>query len=162
MKMTRNMESLAYFGFAMWLTALSCGTTNQTTGDAKPPATPTQSASQDLAGSGWNAVELSGTAVTTGSMLPDRQPHLVFGTDGRVSGADGCNRLTGPYSVKGDAITFGEMAGTRMACFGTEEIEQRFLAALKGTAHWLMTNGRLEFYDATGKPLAVFEPRKAE
>lgn len=86
-------------------------------------------------------------------------PHLVFGTDGRVSGADGCNRLTGPFTEKGDAITFGNLAVTSMACVKTDEIERRFQSVLKGTGHWRIEDGRLKFYGATGKPLAVFERR---
>lgn len=115
---------------------------------------------QSLEGTAWNAVELSGTAVTkTGSADP--QPHLVFGAEGRVSGSDGCNRLTGPYTVKANGIRFGQLAGTLMACPKTEELAKRFRAALQGTSHWSIVKGRLELYGATGKPLAVFEPRPA-
>jgi copper homeostasis protein (lipoprotein) len=92
---------------------------------------------------------------------PENEPHLVFGTDGRVSGADGCNRLTGPFTEKGDAITFGTLAVTSMACANTDEIERRFQSALKGTGHWRIEDGRLKFYGATGKPLAVFARREA-
>jgi heat shock protein HslJ len=114
---------------------------------------------QSLEGTAWNAVEVYGTAVTALSAAADRQPHLVFGLDGRVAGADGCNQLSGSYTVKGEAISFGEMRGTLMACPKTEELTQRFRAALKGTGHWRIIDGRLQFYGATGKPLAVFEPR---
>ncbi len=48
-----------------------------------------------------------------------------------------------------------------MACQKTEEITRRFRAALSGTSHWRIAEGRLEFFDATGKPLAVFERREA-
>jgi heat shock protein HslJ len=116
---------------------------------------------QSLPGTEWNAVEISGTPVTE-STTAANQPHLVFGTDGRVSGADGCNRLTGPYTVKDDAITFGQLAGTQMACANTEQLGKRFRAALRGTGRWRIEKGRLQFYDATGKPLAVFVPRPAE
>jgi Asp-tRNA(Asn)/Glu-tRNA(Gln) amidotransferase A subunit family amidase/heat shock protein HslJ len=111
-----------------------------------------------LVGTAWNAVELSGTALPQQS-APERAPHLVFAADGKLSGADGCNRLSGSYTVKSDAITFGPIASTRMACPGAEEIARRFLAALRGTGHWRLTEGRMEFYGATGKPLAVFERR---
>ena len=48
-----------------------------------------------------------------------------------------------------------------MACPKTDEIAERFRDALKGTSHWRIVNERLEFYGATGKPLAVFERRPA-
>jgi heat shock protein HslJ len=104
----------------------------------------------------WTVVELYGTRVAFDAPASDRQPHLVFDATGRVAGADGCNRLTGPYTVKANGITFGTLAATQMACPKTDEIVQRFHAALKGTSHWSIINGRLEFYGATGKPLAVF------
>jgi len=117
-------------------------------------------AGDGLAGTAWRAVELAGTAVAA-QPAPQREPHLVFGADGRVSGADGCNRLTGPYAVTGEAVTFGNLAGTMMACPGTDEIAQRFRSALKGTSHWRIEDGRLKFYGAAGQPLAVFERREA-
>jgi heat shock protein HslJ len=113
---------------------------------------------QSIQGTAWNAVELYGTTVT-GQSNADRQPHLVFSSDGRMSGADGCNRLTGPYTLKENGITFGQTAGTQMACPGTEDMATRFRAALMGTSHWSIVKGRLQFYGATGKPLAIFEPR---
>jgi heat shock protein HslJ len=114
---------------------------------------------QSIQGTSWNVVELAGTAVSPQPADAEPRPHLVFGADGRVSGSDGCNRLTGPYTVKANAITFGQIAGTQMACPKADEIAGRFRAALKGTSHWSVVKGRLEFYGATGTPLAVFEPR---
>jgi heat shock protein HslJ len=150
--------ALARVVVAVLLTALSLGATS-------PAATAvlfSQSESIDLEGTAWNAVELYGTAVPADLAPADRRPHLVFGAGGRLSGADGCNRLTGPYTVKGNGITFGAIAGTRMACPKTDELANRFNAALKGTSHWSIVKDRLEFYGATGKPLAVFEKRPAE
>jgi hypothetical protein len=43
---------------------------------------------QSIQGTAWNAVELYGKTVTPRSGAGDR-PHLVFGADGRMSGADG-------------------------------------------------------------------------
>ena len=120
---------------------------------------PVQAAPSDLAGTAWTAVELVGTPVTTLGLAPDREPHLVFGMQGRLSGADGCNRLIGPYEVKGNGLVFGVIAGTQMACPRTDELARRFRAALKGTSHWSIVDGRLAFYGATGKPLLVFVRR---
>jgi putative lipoprotein len=133
---------------------------SQTPSGSQPPALPDGGAGS-LQGTAWNAVELYGTPVTEQSAASARRPHLVFGADGRVSGADGCNRLTGPYTVKANGITFGLIASTQMACPDTAELADRFRAALKGTSHWRIVRGRLEFYGATGKPLAVFERRPA-
>ena len=79
----------------------------------------------------------------------------MFGAAGRLTESHGCNRLTGSYAVKGEGISFGEIASTQMACPDSEDISRRFRDALKGTSHWRIADGRLEFYGATGKPLAV-------
>ena len=105
-------------------------------------------------------MELAGTPVPAESGAADSEPHLVFGAAGRVSGADGCNRLAGSYTVKANGITFGQLAGTQMFCAKTAETASRFQAALTGTSRWSIVAGRLEFYGATGKPLAVFERRE--
>jgi putative lipoprotein len=108
-----------------------------------------------LEGTYWKALALAGTVV---SALPSgREVHLVLQSGGRLSGSDGCNRIMGVYTLKGDAITFGQLAGTQMACADSADVEQRFRAALKGTSHWRIVGSRLELVGATGKPLAVFE-----
>jgi heat shock protein HslJ len=117
---------------------------------------------QSIQGTAWNAVELYGIAVPAQSSSGDRQPYLVFGADGRVSAADGCNQLTGPYTATATDITFGQIVETQIACPHTEEMAKRFRAALTGASHWRIVMGRLEFYGAaTGKPLAIFEQRPA-
>jgi heat shock protein HslJ len=70
-------------------------TLEQATGGGHPPAP--QGAPDGLEGTSWNAIELEGTAVAVDAA--DRRPHLVFGAGGRLSGADGCNRLTGTYAT---------------------------------------------------------------
>jgi heat shock protein HslJ len=103
----------------------------------------------------WKAVELAGAPVP--AQPTNREAHLVFQPTGRLSGSDGCNRITGAYILKGEGITFGKVAGTQMACPDTADVERRFQSALKGTSHWRITGNRLELFGATGKPLAVFE-----
>ena len=107
-----------------------------------------------LEGTYWKAVELAGTPVS--SQDPKREAHLLFQAAGRVSGSDGCNRMTGSYELKGDAITFGQMAGTQMACLNTAEIERPFREALKGATRLMVVGDRLELADATGKRVAAF------
>ena len=138
---------LSYIGFTVWLATLPLG-------GAQAPA-----ALQTSLEGEWNAIELAGMAVAPNVAPPDRQPYLVFTADGRVAGADGCNRVTGPYTVKDNGLTFGQIAGTMMACLKTDDISKRFRAALKGTSHYSIVNDRLELYGATGKPLAVFVRR---
>jgi heat shock protein HslJ/quercetin dioxygenase-like cupin family protein len=112
-----------------------------------------------LVGTPWAAVELAGVAVPGEPAA--RQPTIEFVANGRVAGRDGCNRFSGPYTRAGERLTFGELALTRMACPGTEEITRRFAGAMKGTSRFRISGGRLELYGATGRPLAIFASREA-
>ncbi|KVU46800.1 hypothetical protein WK68_34855 [Burkholderia ubonensis] len=49
----------------------------------------------------------------------------------RASGFSGCNRYMGTYDVKNGVLSFGPLAGTRMACAGTGgQLERAYLDAL--------------------------------
>jgi XRE family transcriptional regulator, regulator of sulfur utilization len=113
--------------------------------------------SPSLVGPTWVAVELAGTPVPADP--PARQPAIQFVAEGRVAGTDGCNRVSAPYTLNGERITFGPMIATRMACPGDDDIQRRFAGAIAGTSGWRIADGRLAFYGATGKPLAIFAVR---
>ncbi len=115
--------------------------------------------SPSLVGPIWVAVELAGMPVPADP--PARQPAIQFSADGRAAGTDGCNRVSASYTQNGERITFGPMIATRMACPGSDEVARRFAAAFQGTSGWRIAGGRLEFYGATGKPLAIFAVRAA-
>jgi heat shock protein HslJ len=68
-----------------------------------------------LAGTSWKLVSYG----STDAQIPAANgidTQMDFGTDGNVSGSMGCNRFSGPYSQKGDSITFSAIAATEMAC----------------------------------------------
>jgi heat shock protein HslJ len=69
---------------------------------------------------------------------------------------DGCNQMSGSYELKGEAVTFGQMVGTQMACIDTGEIERGFRDALKSATRLTIAGDRLELFDVTGKRVAVF------
>ena len=141
---------------AVLSSALSCAERAATGGQpGQGSRVASSSANAALEGTYWRAIELAG--LTVPAQDANREPHLMLEA-GRASGSDGCNRVAGPYNLQGEALTFGAMAGTRMACTGTAEIERRFQEALQGTSRWRIASNRLELY-GTGKPLAVFERR---
>ncbi|MDN3557412.1 META domain-containing protein [Halomonas maura] len=114
--------------------------------------------SETLEDTYWKLVQLGDTPVTVPA--EGREPHLVLhGEDNRVAGATGCNRLAGAYLLRGDALRFGTLAGTRMACAKGAPLESRFLAALEATAGYRVLADQLEFYDARGRLLARFVVR---
>lgn len=76
-------------------------------------AAPAPSAS--LSGTSWKLVSYGpASAQTPAAAGVDTK--LTFGADGNLSGNLGCNSLGGPYTVKGDQITFGALVSTLMAC----------------------------------------------
>jgi copper homeostasis protein (lipoprotein) len=108
-----------------------------------------------LEGTRWSATQLGGKAVAAAGT--PRGASLVFESGGRVSGSDGCNRVAGSYEVTDNAVKFGRLAGTRMACQDTGDVESAFNTALTNAATWRTTGDRLEFFDSSGRRLARFE-----
>ena len=103
----------------------------------------------------WKATELVGKPVPPASR--NREAHLVFEQDGRMAGADGCNRITGTYERTAEAIKFGPLVSTRMACVDTGEIERAFREALQKTGRWKIVGNELELSDIGGSRLARFD-----
>lgn len=57
------------------------------------------------------------------------QPHLVISADGRVTGNDGCNALTGGWTPGDDGIRFDGVASTAKACPGIDTTLGRLASA---------------------------------
>jgi heat shock protein HslJ len=64
----------------------------------------------------------------------------VFSADGTLSGSSGCNQYNATYTLQGDQITLGPVAGTQMACATGMDTEQSYLQAL-GTAQQMSITG---------------------
>ncbi len=115
---------------------------------------------RSLEGTYWKATELAGKA--TPAQDAKREAHLVFQTGGRVSASDGCNRITGTYELKGTALTFGQMAGTQMACIDSAaEIERAFRGALKSTMRLAIAGDRLDLFDAAGNRVRIVHRKRS-
>lgn len=121
------------------------------TGGAPRPAAP----GAQLEGIYWKLTHLGESPVP--AFDARREPHLVLAKDQqRVSGAGGCNRITGSYALEGDELTFGKMAATMMACADGMDVEQVFLKALGQVARFRVEGGTLVLLDAQGAALAKF------
>ena len=119
--------------------------------DQTPP--PAAVGTRLLEGTYWRATELAGKPTSTQD--PKRDAYLQMQA-GRVSGSDGCNRLTGSYQLNGDRVTFGQMAGTQMACVNSSGKEGPFRDALKNASRVTVAGDRLDLFDAAGTRLATF------
>jgi heat shock protein HslJ len=112
--------------------------------------------SPELTGTRWLLTRLGTRTMIT--VPGDRAPHLLFnGSDRRVAGSGGCNRLMGPYMVDGTMMRLGPIAGTMMACQQPiMEQEQAFLKALEATESYRIVNGQLELRGTDRQLLARF------
>lgn len=100
----------------------------------------------------WLAEDING-----GGVIDRLQTTLSLGANGKVTGMGGCNRYMGKAILKGDAITFGPMAGTRMAC--TPAImnqETKFHAALETVRSWSIAQGQLFLRNGSGNVVLRF------
>ncbi|MBF4568869.1 META domain-containing protein [Plantibacter sp. VKM Ac-2880] len=57
---------------------------------------------------------------TWGDGTSAADPHLIFSDDGRVTGSDGCNSLSGSWRAEDDSVEVSDVAGTLMACPGVD------------------------------------------
>ena len=114
---------------------------------ASSPATP---AAASIVGPVWVAEDIAGGAA--GGEAPIT---LQLGTDGRVNGRGGCNGYGGAYTLTGDALSFGPMMSTKMACApALMDREQRYFTALAQTAHYAVADdGALLLTTADGKTI---------
>lgn len=77
---------------------------------------------------------------------------------GQVSGSSGCNTYAGTYESSGDALTFGPLATTRMACPPpASDVETAYLAALSMTTSYAIRDAVLSLADGQGAELLRFE-----
>jgi copper homeostasis protein (lipoprotein) len=114
--------------------------------DPRPPA---------LTGTYWRLVHIAGAP--PGGPAGRQEPHLLL-LDGegppRFSATAGCNWLAGAWSRTGDALSFGPVRSTMMACPPTlAERERALSAGLADTAIWTISGRTLVLEDLRGAPL---------
>ncbi|MGX7666481.1 META domain-containing protein [Flavobacterium pedocola] len=108
-------------------------------------STGTSTTNNGLTAAAWRLVKFDGKVIDSTTFT--RTPEVRFWVGSKVTGNDGCNLITGTYSVQGDKILFGNMAGTKMACVNTNyENYNRFL---NRTDKFKVDNNKLYFYEGT-------------
>jgi len=92
-----------------------------------------------LAGTAWTLSTIDGAAPLTDTTIT-----LEFSADGRVAGSDGCNRYSGPYSLRG-GLRFGENFMSTLRACPPEVMRQAsaYLAALTGATGYRLADDEL-------------------
>jgi heat shock protein HslJ len=80
----------------------------------------------------------------------------VFQAEGRIAGADGCNTVAGGYQLKAEAVTFGQLAGTQMACLNNADTQRAYRDALRSAVRLVISGNRMELFHVSGRRLAAF------
>ena len=115
-----------------------------------------QRASADLTNTYWRLDRLRGEQIKG---LPDRrEPHLVLQDtpSPRIRATVGCNRMTGSYDRQGEHLTFGPLAGTRMACPAPlDRLEDALARALGDVRGYRSTGEILTLLDGQGEIIAL-------
>jgi len=115
-----------------------------------------QRASADLTNTYWRFDRLRGEQIKG---LPDRrEPHLVLQDtpSPRIRATVGCNRMTGSYDRQGEHLTFGPLAGTRMACPAPlDRLEDALARALGDVRGYRSTGEILTLLDGQGEIIAL-------
>ncbi|MGL4811548.1 MAG: META domain-containing protein [Beijerinckiaceae bacterium] len=102
----------------------------------------------------WRAEDIRG-----GGVMDRLQSVLQLDADGTVSGSGGCNRMTGRAVIKDNAISFGQIASTKMACTPAAMNQERtFFDALAAVKFWRgdAQRRKLILLDAEKMALIVF------
>ena len=102
----------------------------------------------------WKAITLKGNKV----QVTEREPHMQFHDDGKVSGYLGCNNFTGQY-VKGQhfGLRFKAVASTKKMCMDSMAQESAMSAALMNTFSYDIMGEKLVLRDEQGSNLATFQ-----
>jgi heat shock protein HslJ len=80
---------------------------------------------------------------------------------GRISGFSGCNQFFGPYTLDGDRVVIGPLAGSLMACEEPSmKVENAVHAALAGTFRYVLADHRLTLLSGT-EPILTFQAEPA-
>ena len=74
-----------------------------------------------------------------------------------ISGTSGCNRYNASYEASGNEISFGPIAGTKMACPEPQmSVEARYLQLLESVATFEVEGRAMSMSDGEGTPVLQF------
>lgn len=114
----------------------------------------TDTTASELLNTRWKLTQLNGADLNTGEK--EREPHIIFNADNRISGADGCNNIMGTYTKEGDKLGLSKIASTMMACAEGGEHANEFKQSLEKIATYSVDGEQLTLRDEKGQVLMQF------
>jgi putative lipoprotein len=131
---------------AVLIAALSAAACGSTTSDGTTSIATAPSTMVPLTGTQWVAVEIDGAP--TGN----NRSTLVFDSETHAAGSTGCNRYFASVTLEAEALRFGGVGSTRMACeepFMAQET--RFVTALDAVRRHRIDGTTLLLVDEAGR-----------
>lgn len=122
-------------------------------GGAAAPAPVSQPAAVTAPVGRWLAEDIRG-----GGVIDRLQTVIEIAADGTITGSGGCNRIRGKATMAGEAISFGPMVSTKMACSpAAMNQEQKFLTALRDVRSWRIdpVRRKLSLLGANGAAVVI-------
>ena len=110
---------------------------------------------QEILGKEWVVVKIEKEKIIDAEKAP-----WIKLSEGRVSGFSGCNRLMGSYTLEGKTLIFSQLGGTKIFCFDTQELEDKFMKTLSKTHFWKYKRGKLYLFDQNKTAIMTFEIKK--
>lgn len=96
----------------------------------------------------WTLTHIGATEYKTTATV--NTPIIQFGSDLRVSGTDGCNRLVGLYAIKGEHISLGQLGSTKMLCKNGMQLSAKYSEALNKVTAYQVYDKTLKLLDQHG------------
>lgn len=106
-------------------------------------------------GATWRLTALRG--LDAKALRVGEEPVTARFQEGRVSGFSGCNRFFGGYTLDGDRIAIGQLAGSMMMCpEASMTLEHALTGSLAGTFQYAIAGQTLTLRSGT-EPVLTFE-----
>lgn len=114
-----------------------------------------------LTNTDWVLVSLGDRTNPAGSGGRPVTLRIETGSTAVAAGFGGCNQYSGPWSIRGDSITFGPSAATKMACAEGMDVEHAYFNTLPQVVTYSVADSTLTLLGRSG-PLATFRNRPAK
>ncbi|OTG85669.1 META domain-containing protein [Acinetobacter sp. ANC 4558] len=105
----------------------------------------------------WVATKIGNSTIVYNNDAANRASLQFDEANQRVTGTDGCNRLTGAYKAGKDTLVLDQLASTRMACMNNDNLDQKFNTALAKVTNYQVFGRTLKLLDRQGNPVIEFE-----
>jgi heat shock protein HslJ len=137
---------------AVTSTTLAGDSPSPSAGASQAPGAPT------LEGTDWLLTDARLSGAYAG--IPAEVVATLRMEGGQAGGSGGCNQWSAPYTLDGEALSFGAITSTLMLCDGPGgQVETFYLADLAGVTRWSIEGTTLTLTGDDGDPILAFEPR---